>query len=92
MRTKLRELKTELRLRMRQSIPVQGKWLAQVVSGLLQLPCSADQHSGNVGIPPSCRQPVAAYAHATQHKDATTFERMKRLVDGWLPAPCILHP
>src|SRR6266702_1837711 len=33
MRAKLKEVKNELRRRMHQPIPVQGKWLAQVVSG-----------------------------------------------------------
>jgi hypothetical protein len=33
MRAKLKEIKTELRLRMHQPIPVQGKWLGHVVTG-----------------------------------------------------------
>jgi RNA-directed DNA polymerase len=33
MRAKLKAIKQELRQRMHQSIPVQGKWLGQVVKG-----------------------------------------------------------
>jgi hypothetical protein len=91
METKLKEVKDELRRRMHQLIPLQGKWLAQVVSGYFNyhaVPTNTRALSASA----ITRQPVAAYARATQRQDATTFERMKRLVDEWLPAPRILHP
>jgi RNA-directed DNA polymerase len=92
MRRKLREIKTELRRRMHQSIPAQGKWLAQVVSGYF-----------NYHAVPTNIRALSAFRHHVGNlwrrtltrrsdKDATTFERMKRLVDDWLPATCILHP
>ena len=46
MRGKLKEIKEELRRRMHQPIPEQGKWLAQVVTGLLRLSRRADQPLG----------------------------------------------
>jgi len=92
MRAKLKEVKDELRRRMHQPIPVQGKWLAQVVSGYF-----------NYHAVPTNIRALSAFRHHVGNlwrrtltrrsdKDATTFERMKRLVDDWLPAPHILHP
>ena len=43
MRAKLREIKEALRRRMHDSIPEQGKWLAQVVRGYFALPRGAHQ-------------------------------------------------
>ena len=92
MRAKLKEVKDELRRRMHQPIPVQGKWLAQVVSGYF------NYHA----VPTNIRALSAFRHHVGQlwrrtlarrsDRDAMTFERMKRLVDDWLPATRILHP
>jgi RNA-directed DNA polymerase len=92
MRAKLKEVKNELRRRMHQPIQVQGKWLAQVVSGYFTY------HA----VPTNIRA-LSAFRHHVGNlwrrsltrrsdKDATTFERMKTLVDDWLPASRILHP
>ena len=92
MRAKLKEVKNELRRRMHQPIPVQGKWLAQVVSGYF-----------NYHAVPTNIRALSAFRHHVGNlwrrsltrrsdKDSTTFERMKKLVDDWLPASRILHP
>jgi RNA-directed DNA polymerase len=92
MRAKLKEVKNELRRRMHQPIPVQGKWLAQVVSGYF-----------NYHAVPTNIRALSAFRHHVGNlwrrsltrrsdKDSTTFERMKTLVDDWLPASRILHP
>ncbi len=92
MRAKLKEVKEELRRRMHQPIPVQGKWLAQVVSGYF-----------NYHAVPTNNRALSAFRHHVGNlwrrtltrrsdKDATTFERMKKLVDDWLPVSRILHP
>ena len=92
MQAKLKEVKDELRRRMHQPIPVQGKWLAQVVSGYF------NYHA----VPTNIRS-LSAFRHHVGNlwrrtltrrsdRDAMTFERMKRLVDDWLPATRILHP
>jgi hypothetical protein len=92
MRVKLKEVKDELRRRMHQPIPVQGKWLAQVVSGYF-----------NYHAVPTNIRALSAFRHHVgnlwrrtlrrrSNRDAMTFERMKRLVDDWLPATRILHP
>ena len=92
MRAKLKDVKNELRRRMHQPIPVQGKWLAQVVSGYF-----------NYHAVPTNIRALSAFRHhvgnlwrrtLTRRSDrgAMTFERMKRLMDDWLPATRILHP
>ena len=91
-RAKLQAIKMELRRRMHQPIPVQGKWLGQVVAGYF------NYHA----VPTNYRALVAFRHHVANlwrrtlkrrgDKDNTTFERMKKLVNDWLPPPRILHP
>lgn len=92
MRAKLREIKEVLRRRMHQPIPVQGKWLRQVVTGFFAY------HA----VPTNGRALGAFRYHVTNlwrrslrrrsQKDHTTWERITKLVDTWLPRPRILHP
>jgi RNA-directed DNA polymerase len=92
MRAKLREVKDELRQRMHQPIPEQGRWLAQIVRGYFAY------HA----VPTNSRALLAFRYHVTDlwrrtlrrrsQKDDTTWVRMKRLADDWLPQPRILHP
>ena len=63
---KLAEVKEELRQRRHQPIPEQGKWLAQVVSRVLQLPCGADELRGTPGIPRPCPGSLATLAQAAK--------------------------
>jgi len=92
MRAKLRTLKAELKRRMHQPIPQQGRWLAQVVRGYFAY------HA----VPTNSRRLNAFRYHVTQlwrrtlrrrsQKDRITWVRMTQLVDTWLPKPIILHP
>ena len=92
MRTKLQEIKLELRRRMHQSIPEQGRWLKAVVSGFLAY------HA----VPTNSRA-LNAFRHYVSdlwrrtlrrrsQKDSFTWARMARLASAWLPSPRILHP
>jgi group II intron reverse transcriptase/maturase len=90
--SKLTEIKEELRRRMHQSIPVQGKWLGQVVRGWF------NYHA----VPTNSRTLSAFCFHVTDlwrrtlrrrsDKDKTKWSRMDRLVNDFLPKPIILHP
>jgi len=92
MRAKLKMIKTEMRRRMHQPIPVQGKWLRYVVRGYF------NYHA----VPTNARALVAFrteiarrwYRVLTRRSERTklNWERMKRLIDDWLPKPRILHP
>jgi group II intron reverse transcriptase/maturase len=92
MRAKLREIKEELWRRMHLSIPVQGKWLRQVVRGFFAY------HA----VPTNIRS-LSAFRHYVvnlwrrvlrrrSQKDRITWERMARIASDWLPTPRIHHP
>ena len=92
MRAKLKEIKQEMRWRMHQPIPNQGKWLGRVVRGYF-----------NYHAVPTNGQALNVFRHHVtdlwrrtlrrrSQKDRMTWERMTQLVDAWLPKPIILHP
>ena len=67
MRVKLQAIKQELRRRMHQSIPEQGRWLKQVVTGLLQLSRGADKTWSDADCVSFPRhQPMATHASAAK--------------------------
>src|SRR5262249_61011807 len=92
MRAKLSEIKGELRRRMHQAIPEQGRWLAQVVRGYFAY------HA----VPLNVAAPSAFTYHITRlwlrttrprsQKDRITWERMTKLANDFRPQPKTLHP
>jgi RNA-directed DNA polymerase len=92
MRAKLKEVKTELMRRRHLPIPEQGLWLGSVVRG----------HLAYYAVPGNSKA-VAAFWHHVQRlwlralrrrseRTRTTWGRMQRLVQKWLPIPRVLHP
>ena len=92
MRAKLQEIKADLRRRMHLSIPQQGQWLRQVVTGFLAY------HA----VPTNAKS-LSAFRHYVidlwrrtlrrrSQKDFTGWGRMTQLAAAWLPSPRILHP
>ena len=92
MQAKLKQVKEELRQRIHQSIPEQGKWLRQVMGGFFAY------HA----VPTNSHALAAFRHHVTDlwrrslrrrsQKDRSTWERMAQLTDAFLPQPRILHP
>jgi RNA-directed DNA polymerase len=92
MRAKLKEIKEQLRARMHEPIPEQGRWLKQVVRGFFAY------HA----VPLNSRALRAFRHHVTDlwrrtlkrrsQKDSMTWARITKLADAWLPQPRILHP
>jgi RNA-directed DNA polymerase len=92
MQAKLTEIKEELRRRMHQSIPQQGRWLRQVVTGYY------NYHA----VPTNSRALEAFHYHVIDlwrrtlrrrsQKDGSTWERIAKIANDWLPKPRILHP
>ncbi len=85
-------IKEELRKRMHDSIPEQGKWLGQVVRGYF-----------NYHAVPTNRRSLQRFRYLVvdlwrralrrrSQKDQTTWERITRLATDFLPAARILHP
>jgi len=92
MMAKLLELKEEMRHRMHWPISEQGKWLRQVVTGFF-----------NYHAVPTNGRALTAFRHHVMtlwrrtlqrrsQKDPTTWDRIARLAEEWLPKPRILHP
>jgi group II intron reverse transcriptase/maturase len=92
MRSKLQDIKAELRRRMHLPIPIQGKWLSEVVGG----------HFAYYAVPTNIRA-LTAFRYRVidlwrrtlqrrSQKDGATWERIAQLASDYLPKPCILHP
>ncbi len=89
---KLKELKEELRQRLHDPVPEVGKWLRAVVRG----------HVNYYGVPWNIealnrfRWEVSRLWLRTlrrrSQKSRTTWERMTRLINRWLPPARIVHP
>ena len=92
LQAKLLAVKEEMRRRMHQPIPRQGEWLRGVVSGWF------NYHA----VPTNTRSlqtfrdcVIRLWLRSLRRRgqrDKTTWERMKRLADDFLPKPRILHP
>jgi group II intron reverse transcriptase/maturase len=92
MRVKLQDIKVELRRRMHQGVPEQGKWLGAVVRGYL-----------NYHAVPTNMRSITAFGYHVKtlwrrtlerrsQKAGLTFARMDRIAAAYLPRPRILHP
>jgi len=92
LRAKLREIKIELRRRMHLPIPEQGRWLARVLQGHYNYYAVPD----NSAALNTFRHMVVWHWIRTlrrrSQRSRTTWERMRRLADRWLPKPRIQHP
>jgi hypothetical protein len=92
MRTRLREIKEELRQRRHQPIPETGKWLTQVVSG----------YFGYHAVPTNSEAMNAFRYHVTvlwhrqlcrrSQRARVAWSRMTKLVDDFIPKARVLHP
>jgi RNA-directed DNA polymerase len=92
LQAKLTEVKAELRRRLHAPIPVVGAWLRQVVSG----------HTRYYGVPMNSsaialfRFQVGWLWHRAlarrSHTGHVSWERMRRLIERWLPPARICHP
>jgi group II intron reverse transcriptase/maturase len=92
MRAKLAEVKAQLRQRMHQPVPAQGRWLASVITG----------HMAYYAVPGN-RAAISAFRdQLTRHwfkslrrrsqKTRINWERMRRIAIRWLPPPRTTHP
>lgn len=92
MRARLREIKIELRRRMHEPIPRQGRWLAQMVRGYFayhSVPTNRVRMN-------AFRCHVMKLWHRTlrrrSQKDFTSWERIRKLAADYLPPARTLHP
>ena len=66
MRAKLKEIKKEMRRRMHQPIPEQGKWLRQVVTGFFAYHAVPTNSRATAHVPTPRHRPLAALAPTSQ--------------------------
>jgi group II intron reverse transcriptase/maturase len=92
LQAKLSEVKAELRRRLHDPIPVVGAWLRQVVSGHIRY-YGVPMNGPAIGM---FRHQVGGLWHRAlarrSHTGHVSWERMRRLVERWLPAARICHP
>ncbi len=92
MRDKLQQLKRALKARMHNPIPDTGDWLKRVLEGYYRYFAV-----------PFNRRRLSAFRYRLgriwrkilgrrSEKGRVTWERMKRIVDAWLPNPRVQHP
>jgi group II intron reverse transcriptase/maturase len=92
MQAKVLEVKVELRRRMHEPVPAQGKWLKSIVEG----------HCRYYGVPMNFRALTLFHFRVTRlwrqalgrrsQKSRITWERMKRLIRLYIPPVRIHHP
>jgi group II intron reverse transcriptase/maturase len=92
MRSKLRQIKQQLRERMHEPVPQTGEWLKSVVQGYF-----------NYHAVPGNMESLNVFRHRVTRlwrrvllrrggKRRPNWARLHRLVEHWLPTPCVLHP
>ena len=91
-RAKLKEIKMELRQRLHYPVPEVGRWLRLVVAG----------HNRYYGVPSNLGSLSVFRFHVGRawyrtlrrrsQKTRLTWERMRRLINLWLPRPMLHHP
>ena len=92
LRTKLKQVKDQLRRRRHLPVPEQGRWLESVVRGHLAYYAVP----GNDRALRAFRTEISRYwlrsLRQRSQRHRLTWNRMDRLVNRWLPTPRILHP
>ena len=92
MRAKLKEVKDQLRRRMHLPIPEVGRWLRSVVQGhLAYYAVPGNYHAVAAFVQQVVRHWHRTLRHRSQRAN-TTWQRMARLAEKWLPKPRVLHP
>jgi RNA-directed DNA polymerase len=85
-------VKAQLKRRMHDPVPEQGRWLASVVRG----------HMAYYAVPGNAHAAAAFRQQVTRHwlktlrrrsqKTRTTWQRMRRIETRWLPRVRVMHP
>lgn len=92
MRAKLKEIKESLKHRWHLSAAEQGQWLGQVVAGYLAYHAVPTNGRSLQAFLHLVKVIWKRALHRRSQKDRTTWVRMDRLADTWLPKLRILHP
>lgn len=92
MRSKLGEIKEELRRRLHRPIPEQGRWLAQVVRGYFAYHAVPTNRAALAAFRRHVGELWMRALRRRSQRHRLTWPRLARLAEDWLPRPRILHP
>jgi RNA-directed DNA polymerase len=92
MRAKLSEVKENLRQRMHQAIPDQGRWLAQVIRGYFAYHAVPTNYPALSAFRYHIERLWLRTLRRRSQKDSFSWERIRKLANDFLPQPKILHP
>jgi RNA-directed DNA polymerase len=92
MRAKLQAIKQELRQRMHQPIPQQGKWLKQVVAGYFRYHAVPTNSRALATFRDEVAKRWWRFLSCRSQRGTLTWARITKLADDWLPQPRTLHP
>ena len=91
-RAKFKEIKEELRRRMHRPIPEQGSWLAQVVRGFFAYHAVPTNFEALGKFRLQIVRLWLRTLRRRSQRDRTTWTKMAKLAEDFLPKPKILHP
>ena len=89
MRAKLKAVNDQLRRRMHQPIPEQGRWLASVVGGHMAYYAVPGNYEAVVAF---CDQVTRYWLRRRSQKTRVDWTRMVRIRKRWLPPVRVIHP
>jgi len=92
LQAKLNEVKEQLRGRLHQPIPEQGRWLRQVVTGFFAYHAVPTNYRALQTFRTNVMNLWRRALRRRSQKDRTTWLRIRRLANDFLPQPRILHP
>jgi RNA-directed DNA polymerase len=92
MGAKLQAIKQELRQRMHQPIPQQGKWLKQVVAGYFRYHAVPTNSRALATFRAEVAKRWWRILNRRSQRGNLTWARITKLANDWLPRPSILHP
>jgi hypothetical protein len=92
MRAKLKEIKEEMRRRMHQPIPQQGRWLAQVVRGYFAYHAVPTNIAALGAFLQDVKRIWLWTLRRRSQKARLAWDRFGRIAADFLPQPKILHP
>ena len=92
MRAKLKMVQEEMRRRMHQPIPDQGKWLYYVVRGYFNYHAVPTNSRALVAFRTEIARRWRRVLTRRSERTKLNWKQMKQLIDTWLPPPRILHP
>ena len=92
MQAKLKTVYQEMRQRMHQPIPDQGKWLWHVVNGYFNYHAVPTNSRALVIFRTEIARRWRRVLTRRSERTKLNWEQMKQLIDTWLPKPRILHP